>query len=173
MSIYYGITRKTQAVEMANDVCLALGGGTLAVLLLLETAQQETHLGQYRDPTPDGAGRGITQFDKIGIDDIIDRARESDKEKVREAFGIDLDQLEHDDIDFQPLTCFILTRLKYKKIPARIPESLEGRAEYWKEHYNTVAGKGHASEYVSNANTVTFRDLLSLVQLPLSGYPPL
>lgn len=152
--MYYGLTRPKQAYEMATDVVKVLGGGENARLLLLETAMQETQLGRYRDPTKDGAGRGITQFDKIPTDDIINRAKNSEVELIREAFGIDIHLVEHDDLDFAPLVCFILTRLKYKRIPEPIPSTVEGRAEYWKEHYNTVLGKGTVEEYIKNAKKV-------------------
>lgn len=160
IKINYGISRQSQAAEMVKDVVQVLGGGRLAELLLIETAQQETHLGLYRDPTKDGAGRGITQFDWIGVEDVIARTPQRLKDAVYESFGINLDQLEHDDLDYQPLTCFILTRLKYRLIPSAIPDTLEGRANYWKQYYNTAAGKGQPEEYIQHAGDLVFRNLL-------------
>ncbi len=152
--MFYGLTRQSQAYQMAKDVVTVLGGGKNAELLLLETAMQETKLGTFRDPSKDGAGRGITQFDKIGIEDTVQRAKQSERDQVLEAFGIDIWMLDHDDLDFAPLPCFVLTRLKYKRIPEAIPSDVEGRAHYWKEHYNTFAGKGTVDEYIINAKRV-------------------
>lgn len=157
---FYGITRPSQLAEMIKDVIAVMGGGTNAELLLAETCQQETHFGRYRDPTPDGAGRGPSQFDWIGVVDVIERTPQRLKDLVNEEFGINLDQLEHDDLDYQPLTCLILTRLKYRLIPAAIPDTVAGRADYWKEYYNTSAGKGTPEEYIHNADDLVFRNLL-------------
>lgn len=152
--MFYGLTRPSQAYQMAKDVVSVLGGGKNAEKLLLETAMQETKLGAYRDPTKDGAGRGITQFDKIGVEDVLQRCKQSERDLVLEAFGIDVWMLEHNDLDFAPLPCFILTRLKYKRIPEPIPNTIEGRASYWKKHYNTEAGRGTTDEYIINAKRV-------------------
>ena len=152
--MFYGLTNKQQAHDMTDAVVECLGGGGNAKLLILETMAQETRLGAYRDPTKDGAGRGITQFDKGIVADTVNRARQSEIDDVNETFGIDLWMVDHDDLDFAPLPCIILTRLKYKRIPEAIPSTIKGRAEYWKKHYNTVAGKGTVEEYIENAKLV-------------------
>jgi hypothetical protein len=37
-----------------------------------------------------------------------------------------------------------------KKLNKPIPTTLEGQAQYWKEHYNTMQGKGTVEEYIAN-----------------------
>jgi hypothetical protein len=69
-------------------------------------------------------------------------------------FGIDIYMLDHDDLDYSPLSCFILTRIKYKRIPEAIPASVEGRADYWKKNYNSYLGKGTPEEYIHNASEI-------------------
>ena len=140
--VYYGLTNENQAREMVDAVVECLGGNGNAKLLLLETMAQETRLGSYRDPSKDGAGRGITQFDKGIVVDTVTRARQSELDAVQETFGIDLYMVDWDDLDFAPLPCIILARLKYKRIPEEIPNTIEGRAGYWKKHYNSELGKG-------------------------------
>ena len=39
-------------------------------------------------------------------------------------------------------------RLKYWRVPKRMPDSLEGRASYWKKYYNTDQGKGTEEKYI-------------------------
>ena len=39
-------------------------------------------------------------------------------------------------------------RLKYWRVPKRMPDSLEGRASYWKKYYNTDQGKGTQEKYI-------------------------
>jgi hypothetical protein len=41
-----------------------------------------------------------------------------------------------------------IARLKYWMVPRKIPETLEGQAEYWKQYYNTYKGAGKVSDYI-------------------------
>lgn len=149
----YGLALPEQAIEYSVSVCDLLGHGSngAGVQLLLETAAQETHLGRYRDPTPDGAGRGLFQCDPIAFVDVQARVRRSDLEAVRARFGFDLTRVQHGALDSSPLLAAIFCRLHYKLRPEPIPDTLEGRAEYWKRFYNTAAGRGTPAEYVRNA----------------------
>lgn len=150
----YGLASSDQAGGFAAAACDVLGHGANggAVIMLLETAAQETHLGQFRDPTPDGAGRGLCQIDFIGFIDVIQRSRAADLAAIKSCFGMDLTQVEHDDLDFSPLLSMIICRLFYKLIPESFPKDLAGRAAYWKKYYNTYRGKGSVDEYIHNAN---------------------
>lgn len=149
----YGLVVPAQAIEYAIAVCDVLGNGEngAAVQLLLETAAQETHLGRYRDPTPNGAGRGLFQCDLIAFQDVQQRARVHDLTAVRSRFGFDITRVEHSALDSSPLLAAVFCRLHYKRVVELIPATLEGRADYWKAFYNTAAGKGTAAEYVRNA----------------------
>ncbi len=42
----------------------------------------------------------------------------------------------------------IMTRIKYLMIPAPIPKTADGQAQYWKDYYNTAAGKGTIEKYL-------------------------
>ena len=150
----YGLVSPSQAREYAQAVCDVLGHGSRggAVVMLLETAAQETHLGRYRDPTADGAGRGLCQCDLVAFVDVIRRARPADVLAVKTAFGINLAQVEHDDLDFSPLLAMIVCRLFYKLNPEPFPLDLAGRAAYWKKYYNTYLGKGTVTEYIENVS---------------------
>ena len=39
-------------------------------------------------------------------------------------------------------------RIKYWRVPKRMPNTINGMAEYWKEFYNTAEGKGNPEEFV-------------------------
>ena len=39
-------------------------------------------------------------------------------------------------------------RIKYWRVPKRMPNTIEGMAEYWKEFYNSSEGKGNPEEFV-------------------------
>ncbi|MEH6649981.1 MAG: hypothetical protein V7707_08165 [Motiliproteus sp.] len=153
MKAFYGLTEPTHAVDIATQVCDLLGHGknNRAVHLLLETAAQETHLGQYRDGTDYRAGFGLCQVDEIGFVDVVQRTRSKNKALLKEQFDIDLDLVAHRELEHSPLLSMVICRLHYKLKPEVVPVDLADRAAYWKKHYNTVAGKGEPVEFIDNA----------------------
>lgn len=155
--IYYGLASSDQMRDYARVVCDVLGHGSKnnAMKMLVETAAQETHCGRYRDSTPNGAGRGLFQCDKIAFDDIKARVRHVDVYKINSEFGIDIRNIDHEQLDYSPLLAAIFCRLFYKFIPQTFPVTLEGRADYWKRFYNTELGKGTVDEYIENARRYT------------------
>lgn len=151
---YYGLVSAEEAREIAEKVSSALDGGEvnqLAVDLMLETAAQETHLGKFRDESPYNAGVGLCQIDLIAFIDMRNRVRDDHKATILHAFNIDLNEVTYRELSYSPLLSFIYCRLYYKLIPDPIPDSLDGRAQYWKEFYNTARGKGSPGDYVKNA----------------------
>ena len=150
----YGLTNgKSEIIRLSRTICSVLGNGAKnnAHELLIETAGAETDFGTFRDNSV-GAGMGLTQFDKMPFYDVRDRTKEHNKEKLKRALGIDIDLVEWEHLRYNPLLSLIFTRLKYKLIPDEIPESLEGRAKYWKKYYNTELGKGTIEHYLKANN---------------------
>ena len=49
-------------------------------------------------------------------------------------------------------------RLKYWRVPKRMPNSLEGRAKYWKKYYNSDQGAGTEEKYLETIKGM--RDIL-------------
>ncbi len=39
-------------------------------------------------------------------------------------------------------------RLKYWRVPKRLPNTLQGRSMFWKKYYNTELGKGTEEKYI-------------------------
>jgi len=39
-------------------------------------------------------------------------------------------------------------RLKYWRVPKRMPNTIEGQAKYWKRYYNTEQGKGDPQHFI-------------------------
>lgn len=147
----YGLVAPAQIKQFAQAVCKVLGAGegNSAVYLLCETAAAETHYGTYRDPTPNGAGRGLYQCDEIAFKDVQMRVRQADVDLLKAAFDFDLRKAEWDDLNLSPLLATVFARLHYKLKPEPVPQTLLGRAGYWKKYYNTAAGKGTAEEYIA------------------------
>lgn len=155
---YYGLKSKIQALSLAHQVCNVLGHGShgYATNLLLETAAAETCLGLYQDPTPGGAGMGLCQHDAIAFKDILQRTPRRFIYLIDKHFGCDITKLKHTSLANDPLLSFIFCRLHYRLRPEPIPSSLRGRAEYWKQFYNSMAGKGTVTHYLDSANTYLY-----------------
>ncbi len=147
----YGLVAPAQLKQFAQAVCdvLGRGDGNSAVYLLCETAAVETQYATYRDLTPNGAGRGVCQCDEIAFKDVQQRTRQADVDAVKAAFDFDLKKVQWDDLNLSPLLAFVFARLHYKLKPEAIPQTLRGRAEYWKKYYNTALGKGSVEEYIA------------------------
>tara|TARA_Y100001934_G_scaffold100683_1_gene123850 strand:+ start:1810 stop:2340 length:531 start_codon:yes stop_codon:yes gene_type:complete len=158
LTYHYGLKSKIQALSLAHQVCNVLGHGShgYATNLLLETAAAETSLGLYQDPTPGGAGMGLNQHDLIAFQDIISRTPMRLVKTIHMHFGYDIRKLVHTDLANDPLLSFIFCRLHYRLRPEPIPSSLRGRAEYWKQFYNSMAGKGTVTHYLDSANTYLY-----------------
>lgn len=153
MTAFYGLVKPAHIFDVVSVVCDVLGHGNnnCASNLLLETAAQETHCGLFRDPTPNGAGRGLFQCDPIAFKDVQMRARQDDVLAVVKEFNFDLRYLPHASLDVSPLAAAVFARLHYKRRTEEIPSKLEGRAVYWKQFYNTKAGDGRVEQYISNS----------------------
>jgi len=151
----YGLSYLPHALQLATQVSNVLGNGkhNNAVAMLLETACAETLLGTYQDPTPNGAGWGLTQADNIAVVDVAHRTRQRDRALILQHFGYDIRQMIASELGQDPLKAFVFTRCFYKLIPAEFPKTLEGRANYWKRHYNTFHenAKGTPSGYIKKA----------------------
>jgi len=153
MAFHYGITSKNHLCQLADRVCDTIGHGTnyTAMELLVETAAAETQCGQFKDPTPNGAGYGLTQFDRIGFEDVKTRTRFDIAQKVAHELGRNVYTAKFEDLAEDPLLALIFTRLKYWLRPEIIPTALCHRAQYWKTFYNTKAGKGTTEHYIESA----------------------
>lgn len=145
----YGLISKQHLDDIITDVTNTLGDGSnhTAHLLLKETAMAETHYGD----TPDThlfSGYGLFQFDKPGFDDVVQRTSQRNKDLIKKVYDIDIDQVSLLALQWSPLLSTIFARLFYLLKPGTIPDTLEGRAQYWKHYYNTKLGAGTVEHYI-------------------------
>jgi len=49
------------------------------------------------------------------------------------------------------LLSFVFARLRYRVEKPEIPATLEGRAQFWKDYYNTKEGDGKVEQYIAKA----------------------
>lgn len=163
---YYGVENANQIYEICDEVNELFGNKPEALSLMLETIQQETRFGRYKDPTPEKAGEGITQFDKLPFLDVKQRMLEKnpnivDKiDKYMLSKGIEISFNNYSWIFLHAGNIasirigIIMMRCLYWLVPKSIPKDLRGRAEYWKKYYNTEFGKGTIEEYIKNADNI-------------------
>ncbi|BDM66240.1 hypothetical protein NFHSH190041_36920 (plasmid) [Shewanella sp. NFH-SH190041] len=167
--MFYGLVSQAHAIQIAQAVCRCLGNGRnkKADLLLIETACAETQLGTFMDPSPDGAGRGVTQIDSETFywlkekalelaPGSITRFKRSWRNKIARDFGIDVKRVEHSDLDYNPLLAFIWARLRYLVVAEAIPVSREARAAYWKKYFNSYHpnAAGTVIHYLESCETL-------------------
>lgn len=150
--MFYGLMLKEDAVVAARAVCEVIGNAPTrenAVALLVETAAAETLLGELRDPTMYAAGTGLTQVDKGTFDWLKGLyANTPTAEAIQKRFNIDISRTQYQELETSPVLAMIFCRLRYLRAQGAIPDTLVGRAEYWKKWYNTSAGKGTVAGYI-------------------------
>ena len=144
----YGVINLKRIDEDAQMICDCIGHGKYetAKLMIFETAIAETGLGQIEDKTI-GAGMGLTQFDEMPFNDIRNRCLKL-KPQIQKDLKIDISLVEWDDLRYNQFLSLLFTRLHYWLKGDPIPATIEERAKYWKQHYNTVQGKGTVEHYL-------------------------
>jgi F420-0:gamma-glutamyl ligase-like protein len=144
----YGYINLKHIEAKAEKICNCIGNGkyNTAKEMIIETAIAETGLGQIEDKT-NGAGMGLTQFDKFPFDDIKKRNMRL-RDKILKELGVDIALVEWDDLRYNDFLALLFTRLHYWLKGDPIPKTIEERARYWKLHYNTSAGKGTVEHYL-------------------------
>lgn len=164
----YGLVNKQDAVAYAAAVCDVIGHGknNAAVALLVETAAAETLVGDFPDPTPTSAGTGLTQVDQGTFEWLRTKYLGSNLAKNLLAnFGVDLSRTIYQELRTSPLLAMIFCRLRYLAVNASIPDTREGRAEYWKKYYNTIAGKGTPTDYLEKCKRADVDALVNIQRL--------
>jgi len=127
-----------------------------AVDLLMVTAAQESHCGEYIYQLGRGPARGIFQMEPSTLDDIFTNYLAYRPELARM-----VEQFQSQDLDFDLegnlLFQVAIARVHYMRVPAAIPkrlipvqEYIQALAEYWKKYWNTKEGAGTVVEAVDN-----------------------
>ncbi|HIF9256515.1 TPA: hypothetical protein ACX6Q6_003539 [Photobacterium damselae] len=153
--MHYGLQDKQQALDLATLISLhtCVNSSQHLARLLLETACAETLLGNLKDPTPNGAGTGLTQMDKGTFDWLQEKYKDrAIATKIKNELNVDIGTVKYAQLGTDPKLSLIFCRLRYLAVPAPVPSTLAERAAYWKRWYNTKYGAGTVEEYISKAN---------------------
>mgnify|MGYP003624848731 FL=1 len=120
---------------------------------LAEIAIVESKKGEDPNTYREGYHGGVMQVDKIGFEDTQDTkshpALVNKFKMIKDEFGIDWPKASWQDLR-DPLHSTIAARLLLSNKEADIPDTVEGRASYWKDKYNTVKGKGTTAKYLKS-----------------------
>jgi len=108
-----------------------------------------------------GIARSFWQVESATAKDCIDNYlsyRKKKLNKVSEVMHIESDTLlSMSDEDLKHLLWgnivagIVFCRIKYWRVPKKIPMDLDGMASYWKKYYNTEGGAGTVSHFLEKA----------------------
>lgn len=160
--MYYPEHKPYDIPAMVASVCRSLldrKARDNEIRLLVGTAAAESNL-QHRRQHGGGPARGLWQMEPETAQDIFKNYLVHRPRRYAKVMAlmismsevpiwtpsiIDLaTHLEHNDV-FACTMC----RVHYLRVPEPIPDTVEQQARYWKEHYNTPAGKGTQGHYIT------------------------
>ena len=117
----------------------------------------------YIEQVGSGPAKSFFQIEPLTAHDICEnylKYRPDKVEKLSNATGIDesivgSSKPEHweDILHYNIAAGIILCRLKYYRVPKKIPSEIENMAKYWKKWYNTAGGKGTEEHFLSKAKS--------------------
>ena len=149
-----------QIREAIDDTLLAMGDrfySKHASDLVFETGLVESRY-EYIKQLGSGPARSFWQIEPdTAVDNIKNYLayREIDTEKMAEASYLSVQTWQSENprmwenLLHYTLNCGIIhCRLKYWRVPEKLPTTLEEREKYWKQWYNSGKGKGTESHYI-------------------------
>ena len=148
--------------SLIESTCSILGdkySSPEAVELVLATGIVESRY-EYIRQMGDGPARSFWQVEPASAVDNLAHYlvyRGSLMQKCAEASLVDLKHWQNYDeivwaniLEKNIASGIIHCRLKYWRVPKKMPSSLEGQADYWKKYYNTEGGAGDPEHFVES-----------------------
>ncbi len=119
--------------------------------LLLETCAVESDFGASNKQIGGGPARGLFQMEPATGQDIINNYvnYRPSLYKITDTW---LDKGLMKDLLLDPKFAIIMVRIHYLRVKEPVPSTRLGRAQYWKQHYNTKLGKGTIAKYMTKSN---------------------
>lgn len=123
-----------------------------AVNLLLGTCAQESLMGRYVSQIGGGPGIGIYQIEPNTHKDIFYNYLNYRDDLRRKIMQWRIGDSMHDTLRHSIFYQTLIARLIYRRCPEKLPsaEDVKGLAQYWKDYYNTVKGKGKTDDFIRN-----------------------
>lgn len=95
------------------------------------------------------------QVDEIGYrETVLQLGLRKYWDRIQERLSIDWTKTTWNDLE-KPLYSELAARLFLARLSAPIPTNLEGQANYWKTHYNTVGGSGTPEKFINDVKHAT------------------
>ena len=149
-----------QIRSLIFKVCYGVGdkyGTKEAVQLILETGLVESRY-KYLTQLGDGPAKSFWQVEPATAVDNLQHYLKHRTPLMSKCAEVSMVDVKHWQNFSEPLWADILEkniaaaiihcRLKYWRVPKKMPNSLEGRAKYWKQYYNSSLGAGTEEKYV-------------------------
>ena len=122
-----------------------------AVNLMMGTAAQESRLGEFIRQLFGGPALGIFQMEPNTFRDICKNYLVYKKDLWDKIINICNSPFVSPDMLVWNLKLAIcMTRVHYLRVPEKLPNSIEGYANYYKKYYNTYLGKATTEEFIHN-----------------------
>ena len=121
-----------------------------AVNLLMGTMAQESDFGTYIKELRGGDGLSffrMTPYMHAAVCENL-KSRESLTKKIKQTCSVS--KLSFEFLLYNIKYAICLAAVFYSMQEDPIPTSIDGYSKYWKEHYNTRAGKGTISQFIFN-----------------------
>ena len=155
-----GMISLSQIKSLVTEVCTDMGekfASKDAVNLIVATGIVESRY-EYLRQMGDGPARSFWQVEAAtAVDNLAHylKHRPDLMKKCAEASMVDIKHWQNFDekvwekiLEKNIAAGIVHARLKYWRVPKRMPNTHEGQADYWKKYYNTEGGKGAPEEFV-------------------------
>lgn len=149
-----------QIKQLIDQVLFEMGDrfyGQHASDLIFETGLVESRF-EYLKQLGDGPARSFFQIEpETAVDNVANYLsyRELDAVKIADATKTHLSDWQSESLihwtellEYNIACAIAHCRLKYWRVPEKLPTTREGRASYWKKYYNSGKGKGSESHYL-------------------------
>ena len=155
-----GMISLSQIKSLVTEVCTDMGekfASKDAVNLIVATGIVESRY-EYLRQMGDGPARSFWQVEAAtAVDNLAHylKHRPDLMKKCAEASMVDIKHWQNFDekvwekiLEKNIAAGIVHARLKYWRVPKRMPNTHEGQADYWKKYYTTEGGKGDPEEFV-------------------------
>jgi len=149
-----------QMRSLISDTCAKMGdkfASESAVDLVLATGIVESRY-EYIRQMGDGPARSFWQVEPATCVDNLAHYLKHRPELMRKCADASMVDIKHwqnydekiwaDILEKNIASGIIHCRLKYWRVPKKMPSSIEGQADYWKKYYNSELGKGDPEHFV-------------------------
>jgi len=150
----------TQIKSLIKSTCEGMGdkfASDDAITLIHETGLVESGY-KYLRQLGDGPAKSFWQIEPLSAVDNLQHYLKHRKSLMLRCAMVSMIDLKHWQNNDERLWANILEkniaagivhcRIKYWRVPKPMPNTLEGRAKYWKKYYNTDQGKGTEEKYI-------------------------